>query len=66
MANMHGWAMIPVAWLVLMGTGWAQSNPSAEELINALKPGAVSLQPSQGRGLHRVELPSDETPAQAL
>jgi OmpA-OmpF porin, OOP family len=65
MANMHGWAMIPVAWLALTGTGWAQSNPSAEELINALKPGAVSLQPSPGRGLHRVEQPSEETPARA-
>lgn len=36
--------MIPVTWLVLIGAGWAQSHPSAEELINALN--AASLQPS--------------------
>jgi OOP family OmpA-OmpF porin len=63
MANIHGWAMIPVTWLVLIGAGWAQSHPSAEELINALN--AASLQPSQGRGLHRLLQPSEGTPAQA-
>ncbi len=55
--------MIPVTWLVLIGAGWAQSHPSAEELINALN--AASLQPSQGRGLHRLLQPSEGTPAQA-
>jgi OmpA-OmpF porin, OOP family len=57
--------MIPVTWLVLMGVGWAQSNPSADELINSLKPSEVLLQPSQGRGLHRVAQPGEASPAQA-
>jgi OOP family OmpA-OmpF porin len=64
-ANIRGWGMIPVAWLVLTGAGWAQSNPSAEELIRSLKPSEVLLQPSQGRGLHRLMLPSEASPAQA-
>ncbi len=45
-ANIRGWGMISVAWLVLTGAGWAQSNPSAEELIRSLKPSEVLLQPS--------------------
>jgi OOP family OmpA-OmpF porin len=64
-AKLHGWAMIPVAWLVLTGAGWAQSNPSAEELINSLKPSAILLQPSPSRGLHRLLQPSEASPAQA-
>jgi OmpA-OmpF porin, OOP family len=64
-ANIRGWGMIPVAWLVLTGAGWAQSNPSAEELIRSLKPTEVLPQPSQGRGLHRLMLPSEASPAQA-
>ena len=63
MKNLQGWAMIPVTWLVLMGAAWAQSHPSAEELINALN--AASLQSSQGRGLHRLLQLSEGTPAQA-
>ena len=57
--------MIPVTWLVLMGAGWAQSDPSADELINALKPSAILLQPSPSRGLDRLVQPSEASPAQA-
>jgi hypothetical protein len=50
-------ALVSLISLVLMQTGWAQSNPSADALISALKPSAQSLSSAEARGLHRLMPP---------
>jgi OOP family OmpA-OmpF porin len=67
MLKMTGWAIIPLTSLVLMQAGWAQSNPSANDLINSLKPTAQSFKPGETRGLHRLATPSEAsaTPSEA-
>jgi OOP family OmpA-OmpF porin len=50
-----------VLTLAITPAGWAQSNPSADDLIKSLKPTAQSLKSSETRGLHRLAPASDAT-----
>jgi outer membrane protein OmpA-like peptidoglycan-associated protein len=59
MLKLHGSALVLAASLGLVHAGWAQSNPSAADLINSLKPSAQAVKSSDIRGLHRLVGPSD-------
>ena len=65
MLKMHGTAFVLAASLGLVHTGWAQSNPSAADLINSLKPSAQAVRSSDTRGLHRLAEPSDSPSQEA-
>ncbi len=57
-------AAVLSAALVVSSAAWAQSSPSADDLIKSLKPTPQSLKSSETRGLHRLE-PSSEASAPA-
>jgi OmpA-OmpF porin, OOP family len=59
MLKLHGSAIVLAGWLGLVHAGWAQSNPSAADLINSLKPTTRAVESSDTRGLHRLIGPSD-------
>jgi OOP family OmpA-OmpF porin len=59
MLKVYGSAIILSASLIFGSSGWAQSNPSADDLIKSLTPTAKSLKTSGTRGLHRLEPASD-------
>jgi OOP family OmpA-OmpF porin len=63
MLKLVGSAVILSAALALAPAGWAQPNPSADDLINTLKPTAQSLKSSETRGLHRLAPASEATAA---
>jgi outer membrane protein OmpA-like peptidoglycan-associated protein len=58
--RIYGPAIVVSASLALAPAGWAQSNPSANDLIKSLTPTAQSLKSSGTRGLHRLTPSSDE------
>jgi outer membrane protein OmpA-like peptidoglycan-associated protein len=59
--RIYGSAIILSASLALAPAGWAQSNPSADDLIKSLTPTAQSMKTSGTRGLHRLGPVSDAT-----
>jgi OOP family OmpA-OmpF porin len=63
MLKIRGSAIILFAVIVAASTGWAQTNPTADDLIQSLKPTPQSLKSSQTRGLHRLGPASDATAA---
>ena len=62
MVKIYGSAMVLAAAMAVASAGWAQSNPSADDLIHSLTPTSQSLKSSGTRGLHRLA-PADETGA---
>ncbi len=64
MLKIYGSAIILSASLVLAPAAWAQSNPSADDLIKSLTPTTQSLKSGATRGLHRLAPSTDAaTPA---
>ncbi len=59
MSKIHSPAIILSASLLLAAPGWAQRNPTAEELSKALTPTSGSLQTGETRGVHRLSPSSD-------
>lgn len=59
MLKIHAPAIILTASIVLSTAGWAQSNPSADDLIKSLTPTGQSLKSSGTRGLHRLSAAPD-------
>jgi outer membrane protein OmpA-like peptidoglycan-associated protein len=65
--NSVRWLLVPVVALpftLAVSSGYAQSNPSADEIIKKLTPTAQSLTTSSSRGLRMVS-PAEAPPAHA-
>lgn len=62
MLKNYGSAVVLAACLGLATPGWAQTNPSADDLIKSLQPTAQTLQSSGTRGLHRLAPESATAP----
>ena len=65
MANLHGWAMISGGLAGSDGDWVGPVEPVGGRVDQRLEAGRGIAAASPGRGLHRVEQPSEETPAQA-